>query len=180
MGLEYRSGTLQAPSAPGKLAGYAAVFSSESADLGGFHEVVRPGAFSKSLASGKNIRALWQHDIGVLLGTTQAKTLRLAEDTRGLKFELDLPATSAGKDLAVLVERGDVGGCSFGFHVIEDRWERRGESWLRELVAVDLQEVTLTESPAYLNTSVALRSLRARQELGGDLYRVLWLQTVRV
>lgn len=177
MQLEYRSGSLQA-STPGKLSGYAAVFSSESQDLGGFREIVKPGAFSKSLASGKNVRCLWQHDSSVLLGTTSAKTLRLQEDRKGLRFECDLPATSAGKDLAVLVERGDVAGCSFGFVVKDDKWERRGDSWLRELIQIDLQEVTLTDQPAYPDTSVALRSLSAHQQFGG-LGR-LWLETVRV
>ena len=176
MQLEYRSGSLQA-STPGKLSGYAAVFSSESQDLGGFKEVVRPGAFAKSLSSGRNVRALWQHDAGVLLGTTNAKTLRLQEDRKGLRFECDLPDTSAGRDLRVLVERGDVHGMSFGFHVIDDRWERRADGWLRELVEVDLKEITVTPDPAYADTTVALRSLSAHQQFGG-LGR-LWLETCR-
>lgn len=172
--MERRTGTLAA--AGKKLHGYAAVFACESADLGGFTEVVRAGAFSRSLASGKNVRALWQHNGDALLGTTQARTLRLAEDTRGLKFELDLPDTSHGRDLAVLVERGDVSGCSFGFRTNEDRWEKRGAGWLRELIAVDLQEITLTHEPAYPDTGVALRSLSRLRDGLQPCY--LWLDTV--
>lgn len=177
MQLEYRSGSLQA-STPGKLSGYAAVFSSESSDLGGFREVVRPGAFQKSLASGKNIRALWQHNGDALLGTTAAGTLKLAEDSRGLRFELDLPDTSHGRDLGVLVARRDVAGASFGFVAKQDHWERRGDGWLREIVEADISEITMTDTPAYRDTSVALRSLRAREALGGDLHK-LWLETCR-
>ena len=65
--LEIRaSGTL---SATGKtLTGYAAVFNSEAV-LGDFSEVIRQGAFAKSLATGSNIRALYQHQGDALLGT---------------------------------------------------------------------------------------------------------------
>lgn len=176
--LEYRAGgILSSSGTPGRLAGYAAIFGSESSDLGGFREIVKPGAFTKSLSSGRNIRCLWQHDSSVLLGTTNAKTLRLQEDRKGLAFEVDLPDTSAGRDLSVLVSRGDVAGCSFGFVVKDDKWERRADGWLRELAEVALREVTLTPDPAYADTTVALRSLSAHQQFGG-LGR-LWLETVR-
>lgn len=159
--LEFRSnGTL---SATGKtLTGYAAVFNSEAV-LGDFSEVIRQGAFAKSLATGSNIRALYQHQGDALLGTTRGGTLQLREDAKGLAFELDLPETSHGKDLAILVGRGDVAGCSFGFKVPAggDRWERRGSRLVRELVHVDLVEITLTSDPAYQDTTVALRSQRA-------------------
>ena len=110
--LELRGhGTLQAT---GKtLHGYAAVFNSE-ANLGTFSEVIRPGAFAKSLATGSNIRALYQHDGTALLGTTRGGTLQLREDAKGLAFTLALPDTSHGRDLAILVDRGDVQGCSSG------------------------------------------------------------------
>lgn len=173
--LERRTGRIKAAS-PGKLTGYAAVFASESRDLGGFTEVIRPGAFTNSLGSGRNVRALWQHNGDALLGTTSGGTLRLTEDDHGLRFDLELPDTSHGRDLAILVERGDVSGCSFGFRVDEDRWEQRADKWLRELIRVDLHEVTLTHDPAYVDTEVALRSLNARRQ-AADLRR-LWLLTV--
>jgi len=137
MELEIRaSGTLRAAS-PGHLTGYAAVFGSE-ANLGDFIEIIRPGAFAKSLESGMNIRALYHHEGSALLGTTRGGTLKLAEDSKGLRFDLALPGTTHGKDLAILVDRGDVAGCSFGFRVREggDRWEDRGDgSFVRELLS---------------------------------------------
>ena len=154
--LEIRSnGTL---SATGKtLTGYAAVFNSEAV-LGDFSEVIRQGAFAKSLATGSNIRALYQHQGDALLGTTRGGTLQLREDAKGLAFELALPDTSHGKDLAILVGRGDVAGCSFGFRVAPggDRWEQRGATLVRELLNVDLVEITLTSDPAYQDTTVAM------------------------
>src|SRR5690606_31437984 len=161
MELEIRaSGTLRAAS-PGHLTGYAAVFGSE-ANLGDFIEIIRPGAFAKSLESGMNIRALYHHEGSALLGTTRGGTLKLAEDSKGLRFDLALPGTTHGKDLAILVDRGDVAGCSFGFRVREggDRWEDRGDgSFVRELLDVELSEITLTHDPAYQDTTVAMRSL---------------------
>lgn len=158
-----------------KLHGYAAIFNSET-DLGGFVEVIRNGAFRKSLESGSNIRALYHHQGEALLGTTRSKTLKLREDPRGLAFELDLPNTTHGKDLAILVERGDVAGCSFGFRVRDggDRWEQRGAQLVRELLDVELSEVTLTADPAYADTSVALRT---RKNIIINDTRRLWLET---
>ena len=85
-----------------KLHGYAAIFNSET-DLGGFVEVIRNGAFRKSLESGSNIRALYHHQGDALLGTTRGGTLKLKEDAHGLAFELALPDTTHGRDLAILV-----------------------------------------------------------------------------
>ena len=158
-----------------KLHGYAAIFNSET-DLGAFVEVIRNGAFRKSLESGSNIRALYHHEGNALLGTTRSKTLKLREDPHGLAFELDLPNTTHGRDLAILVERGDVAGCSFGFRVRDggDRWEQRGAQLVRELLDVELSEVTLTADPAYADTSVALRT---RKNIIINDTRRLWLET---
>lgn len=173
--LELRGhGTLKAT---GKtLHGYAAVFNSE-ANLGTFSEVIRPGAFAKSLATGSNIRALYHHQGDALLGTTRGGTLQLREDAHGLAFTLALPDTSHGRDLAILVDRGDVAGCSFGFRVADggDRWEQRGSTLVRELLTVELAEITLTSDPAYQDTTVAMRSLKGAKN-AGDPYR-LWLET---
>ena len=172
--LEIRAnGTL---SATGKtLSGYAAVFNSEAV-LGDFSEVIRQGAFAKSLATGSNVRALYHHQGDALLGTTRGGTLQLREDAKGLAFELALPDTTHGKDLAILVARGDVQGCSFGFRVSPggDRWEQRGAKLVRELVTVELMEITLTSDPAYQDTTVAMRS--RRPHVCTDSRR-LWLET---
>lgn len=135
-----------------KLYGYAARFNHET-DLGEFREVIEPGAFTRSL-SGRDVRAIYEHDGKALLGRSGAGTLRLQEDEQGLAFELDLPDTTLGRDLAVLVERGDLCGCSFGFQVRTDDW--RGG--VRHLQDVDLHEITITATPAYDATSVQVRS----------------------
>ena len=179
--LEFRTnGTL---TGKGKnLSGYAAVFNSE-ANLGDFNEVIRPGAFAKSLATGSNIRALYHHDAHALLGTTQGRSLQLREDSHGLAFNLVLPNTTHGRDLEALVTRGDVQGCSFGFRVAPggDRWETSSNGkTLRELLDVQLTEITLTADPAYLDTTIALRCLkdfRKAEYLGSPALHMLWLET---
>ena len=158
------------------LSGYAAVFDSE-ANLGDFREVIRRGAFSKSLATGCNVRALSNHDVHALVGTTKSGTLQLREDAHGLAFTLSLPDTSHGRDLAILIDRGDVSGCSFAFRVMPggDKWETRDGQTLRELLNVDLVEITLTANPAYQDTSVALRS-KPRDSYVNHA-DILWLET---
>jgi HK97 family phage prohead protease len=176
--LEIRSGGDLRAVSPGKLAGYAAVFNSQSQDLGGFVERILPGAFKRSLTKPDNIRALLEHDPQRLLGRVGARTLSLQEDKKGLYFELSLPDTSYGRDLGVLVERGDISGCSFGFHVPKggDYWDMRSGQLMRDLVAVDLHEITITGNPAYLDTTVAKRSMEEWRgsQLEGNMR---WLET---
>lgn len=145
------------------IAGYAAVFNS-TADIGdSFREVIAPGAFSGSLNA--DVRALIDHDSGRVIGRTTAGTLRLREDANGLAVEIDLPDTTDGRDLATLIERGDVSGMSFGFVVTKQMWDETGPTPTRTIQAVDLREVSVVAFPAYDDTSIALRSLDAiRQE----------------
>jgi HK97 family phage prohead protease len=99
------------------IAGYAAVFN-DVADIGGsFREIIAPGAFKDTL--GGDVRALVDHDSGRVIGRSTAGTLRLNEDDKGLKVEIDLPDTSDGRDLAVSLTRGDISGMSFGFRVTQ-------------------------------------------------------------
>ncbi len=178
--LEVRTASGLSLPSPGKLMGYAAVFDSP-ADMGAFVEVVRQGTFTRSLQQAGRIVALYDHERRSILGRVSAGTLRLHEDRHGLAFEVDLPDTTVGRDLAVLVQRGDVAGCSFGFVVPPggDRWERRADKPLRELHTVELHEITITSAPAYPDTAVALRSLAACRRLHTDADpRRLWLETL--
>lgn len=141
-----------------KLAGRVATYGVE-ARIGGFREVIAPGAFSASLRAGRDILALADHDPARVLARTKSGTLRLAEDDRGLEFELDLPETTIGRDILALAERGDLGGMSFGFRVPKGGDEWKGD--LRTLRQVDLAEVSVVQAwPAYPQTSVDPRNKR--------------------
>lgn len=141
------------------LSGYAAVFATDSQDLGGFSERILAGAFARSLAAAPDVVALYDHDRRAILGRTKSGTLRLKEDQRGLKFEIDAPNTTVGRDVLEMVGRGDVTGASFAFTAKEQRWIETPNGLQRELIDVDLHDVTITPSPAYLDTEVARRSM---------------------
>ena len=138
------------------LTGYAARFGVETR-IGGMREVIRPGAFTATLAERNDILALADHDPARVLARTRSGTLRLREDDQGLAFDLDLPDTAAGRDVLALAERGDLGGASFGFRPRKGGEARNGD--LRELRAVDLAEISIVAAwPAYSTTEVQARS----------------------
>ena len=154
-------------SADGKsigLAGYAAVYDVKSEPIyGSFYEIVRRGAFKRALEGKDDVRALFDHDSARVLGRTKPKTLRLSDDAHGLKVEIDLPDTSEARDLAASIDRGDIDQMSFGFSTIQDRWtsEKTPEGiWVdvRELLEVELFDVSVVTYPAYTQTEIALRS----------------------
>jgi HK97 family phage prohead protease len=140
--------------------GYAAVFNSPSQPIGGqFTEYVAPGAFKRSLQARNDIKLLWNHDTGQVLGSTRAGTLVLTEDARGLKATAQLPDTQLGRDTAVLLKRGDVANMSFGFTV-----PANGDSWNtnmseRTLNSVRLHEVSIVAFPAYPASTATVRSI---------------------
>lgn len=138
------------------LRGYAAVFNSETEIGGRFREVIAPGAFADTVDG--DIRALVGHDSRRVIGRTKAGSLRLEEDERGLAVEIDLPDTSDGRDLAVLVERGDIDGMSFSFTVRKEEWDDTVDPPLRTIRAVELLEVSAVTWPAYADTELAMRS----------------------
>lgn len=141
------------------IGGYAAVFNLETTIGDWFREVIAPGAFAGAIKS--DVRALVDHDRGRVIGRSKAGTLRLAEDATGLAVEIDLPDTSDGRDVATLIERGDITGMSFCFRVTKEEWDETTEPPLRTIKALDLEEVSVVAFPAYEGTSIALRSLDA-------------------
>ena len=172
-GLERRAAT-ELRAAPGRrLEGYAATFG-VPASIGAFTETIRAGAFRASLSGGADVLALVDHDPARLLARTSSGTLRLAEDSRGLHFEIDLPDTQLGRDVLALAERRDLGGMSFGFRAKDEAWPARDR---RELRTVDLIEVSVVQAfPAYGNTSISARA-RGTEAAPARLRR-LFLETL--
>jgi len=100
------------------------------------------------------------HNMDMVLASTRSKTLRLTEDSKGLLAEAVLPDTTVGRDLSVLMKRGDVHSMSFGFSVPQkgDRWNNEGTE--RVLKEIRLHEVSMvTGFPAYEATTASVRSL---------------------
>lgn len=137
--------------------GYAARFDKWSEKLFGFfREKIQRGAFSKTIAE-SDIRGLVNHDPQFVLGRNKAGTLRLAEDEKGLAFEIDPPDTQWARDLVTSMKRGDINQASFGFQTIKDEWNEDGDE--RTLLEVNLFDVSVVTYPAYKQTSSVVRSL---------------------
>ena len=142
-----------------RFTGYAAVFNSDSEPLP-FIERIMPGAFKRSLKARNEVKLFKNHNMDEVLASTRSKTLKLTEDSTGLLAEATLPDTTAGRDLAVLMKRGDVHAMSFGFSVPAkgDKWSNDGMT--RELHQIRLHEVSIvTGFPAYEATTASVRSL---------------------
>lgn len=139
--------------------GYAAMFDAMSLPLGGFREVIRKGAFKKTVRE-SDIRALWNHDPNYVLGRKSARTLRLEEDEKGLITRILPPKATWARDLMESIDRGDVSQMSFGFRAVKDRWhiDEKGET-LRELLEVQLFDVSPVTFPAYPQTEVHVRAV---------------------
>lgn len=144
------------------IGGYAAKFDRTSRNLGGFREQIDPRAFNNSRGDGwPGVLARYNHDDNLLLGTSGAGTLRLSTDEVGLSYEVDLPQSR--QDVYELVQRGDVRQSSFAFIAIEDDWGTDDGGFpMRTLNKVQLMDVAPVNSPAYVDTSVGLRSLAAK------------------
>jgi HK97 family phage prohead protease len=140
------------------IGGYGATFGGRSQNLGGFHEVVSDRAFNKSAGDGwPGAICRYNHLDEMLLGTTQARTLRLAIDSTGLFYEVDLPESRS--DTYELVQRGDISASSFAFECWDDSWGFEDGVALRVLNSVRLLDVAPVTRAAYPDATVGLRSL---------------------
>jgi hypothetical protein len=161
-------GNIEIRSDDGKsvITGYAATFDTPSHDLGGFREVVRPGAFDRSLREKVDVIARANHRSEGLLGRVSSGTLRLSVDARGLRYEIDVPDTTAGRDTLEYIKRGDIRESSFAFRTPKagDKWEARSSDglMLRALVDLDLVDVApVIDKAAFPATQVSARTLEA-------------------
>ena len=153
---------------PGKLAvraendemrieGYFAVFNQETKIWDGYFEKIAPGAFDNSLKN-NDIRCLFNHDTGIVLGRTAAGTLELRVDSHGLWGSVKInPNDSAARDIYERVKRGDISGCSFGFDPIRESVTDGidGNHWTVE--EADTVEISVCTFPAYPQTEITAR-----------------------
>lgn len=157
---------------PTQLIGLAAVFDQLSENLGGFREIIKPGAFDEADMS--DVRALFNHDPSFIMGRTVAKTLALQIVEEGLKFTADLPDTQLIRDLVVApIERGDVTQSSFGFFVAVggSTFDEDDDGRLiRTITAFSrIFDVSPVTFPAFPDTKVATRFLQQYEDTRGEL-----------
>lgn len=150
-----------------QLVGTAAAYNCLSKDIGGFREVIAPGAFKRSLDGNDDVVALFNHDQSKVLGRTRSGTLKLKDAAKGLTFRCQLDEDQQmHRDLYASVKRGDISECSFAFTVnpngdsFDEAKDGKGQRFaLRTLKDVTLHDVSAVTNPAYGNgaTSVSAR-----------------------
>ena len=175
--IEYREDSTTGKPVP-VLRGYAAVFNSESRNLGGFVEFIEPRAFDKVLAQNPDVYALFNHNRDKILGNTTNGTLKLSVDSYGLRYEAFPDDTSVGRDVATWVKNRTVKASSFAFAIDRaaagggERWES-GPRGLRKRTVTDislLDDVSVVTRPAYDASSVVV-SRRALEMAAGESNR---------
>lgn len=155
--LEFRT-TTEDNGSIGTFSGWAIQYDKPSLPLP-FTEHFAPGAFARSLKSRNDIRMYVNHDETMVLGSTRAKTLRITDKPEGLWVDGDLPDTTAGRDLRVLMERGDVYQQSIGFSAVRDEWSSNRAQ--RKVIEAKLYDSSIvTGAAAYPQSTVGVRNLR--------------------
>jgi len=147
--------------------GYAAVFNAPSEDLGGFREVIHPGAFKKTIGEA-DVRALINHDPSMVIGRSKTGTLEMKEDIHGLRVKIHPPDTSFARDLVESLKRGDIDQMSFGFNTVRDEWDNVQGAITRHLFEVRLFDVSAVTYPAYPQTTVQVRSKVTEMQQSGN------------
>ena len=157
---------------PVVIRGIAPPWDSLSVDLGGFREKFASTAFDKILGRHKNdprgpvdVVGLFNHDDSQVLSRTTNGTLRIQKDSRGLAYEMDLPETQLGRDLAVLIRSKTIYGSSFAFSVSAggEQWtaDEKGNPIRTIHEASGLYDVSPVTRAAYPSSSLGLRSIEA-------------------
>lgn len=153
--------------------GHAAVFNSLSEDLGGFRELIEPGAFRSALRGSPDVRLLFNHDSSRVLARTTAQvdgkpSLELREDKDGLHTWAVVQPRNWVNDLVVEMNSGLVDQMSFAFTIREggDDWAVTEDGQVVRTIRSDgvdeLFDVSVVTFPAYQATDVAARELELR------------------
>jgi HK97 family phage prohead protease len=157
-----------------QLLGYAALFNSPSKNLGGFVEVIAPGAFDRALREKQVVRFTFNHSLDHVLARSDNGTLSLAADEKGLKFAAQLNKNiQQHRDLFEACKAGLYDEMSFAFVAPPDGQQWSPDGTQRTLLDVDLCDVSLVATPAYAGTSAAARSAAAIVGHSDLLARVL-------
>jgi uncharacterized protein len=143
----------------GAIAGYGAVFG--NTDRQG--DTIAPGAFAASLASGRSVAMLWQHDQARPIGVWDSVT----EDARGLRVKGRIVTeTETGRDALALLRHGALNGLSIGYRATKTY---RGENGGRVITEAELWEVSLVTFPA--NEAATVTAIKANSQ--ADVARAL-------
>jgi HK97 family phage prohead protease len=147
----------------GTIEGYGSVF--DVVDQGG--DVIAPGAFKQSLASGRKVKMLFQHDPSAVIGTWKS----LEEDGRGLRVAGNILKTvRAGAEAYEYVKAGAIDGLSIGYRTVKSM-DRNGK---RVIMQAELWEVSLVTFP--MNEMARIDAVKAAEMTRDEIERMLTLR----
>lgn len=120
-------------------------------------EVIEERTFQNALAKASNVKMTKDHNPNYVLAETRANTLKLHEDSIGLRAETVITDETTIQE----ARAGKLKGWSFGMRNIVDEIEERTQQLpLRKVKGFDLDHITLVvnKTPVYAATSVELRA----------------------
>jgi HK97 family phage prohead protease len=124
--------------------------------IGPFRERILSSAVDRVMASGAEVKALWNHNDSDVIGSRRAGTLLLHKSPQGLMIDIDPPKWASR--YVETVERGDVDAMSFNLLVPPDgeEWDYRTSDGIptRSVHDMVFREISIVPFPAYDNTSV--------------------------
>lgn len=167
------------------ITGYAILFNVPSAPLYSYddeeaREVIAPGAVTKELLDGFDIKMTMFHDRQLILARSKngSGTLSYGVDDKGVYFEFEAPKTADGDKALELVRRGDIAGCSFMFttHYYDSAYVSRdvqrvdGKTIVTYTVNVitGIYDFTLAVDPAYPDTTCEAEARELVKELRAE------------
>ena len=160
--------------------GYAAVFNKPSKVIHdqfarstrGYRETILPGAFQRSLGTGKRITFVVDHDERQMVSSAPSGALRLSEDSKGLHLESPWPRTPYTDSVRALNDAGERLGMSILFGTTprheQQAWSADGS--VRTVSEAVLKHTTVlaTMEPAYDGTVATFRALADLTEADVD------------
>lgn len=160
------------------ISGHAAVFNRTADICGWFSETIMPGAFDG--ADMTDVPLFLNHNSFELplarsRNNNGNSTMVLAVDEFGLKVDaqLDTENNPNARALYSAVERGDISGMSFAFHVSGEEWENLDTDYpSRKITAIDkVFDVSAVNEPAYADTDINARDKKALESARDALER---------
>lgn len=146
--------------------GYFVVYNSEVELWPGYYEKIAPQALNNSIEN-NDIRCLFNHDTGFVLGRTGNGTVKLKSDATGLYATVEINQNDRqAMDVYERVKRGDIATCSFGFFekAHEIKIDDSGLVTHNTVTEADVFEISICPFPAYEDTEISARSKNTKEK----------------
>ncbi len=144
------------------LEGYAAVFNTPTQVLNryeDFIETIAPGAFARAIRANPKPIMQFNHGIDPAIGANPIAAVQsMREDERGLYVTARMLENWQAEPVREAIKEGAIKGMSFRFHADGDQVEWSDDRESRTVVDLDLLELGPVVFPAYLETTVTVRS----------------------